>query len=335
MFSPIARHQPFRPFRSLLPPLLVVAAALMFEACDGTESPLAPAEDLPAPASESAAPDLAVAALLSPRIAFTSYRNGNQDIYLMNAQGYQVVRLTTASTYEVEPAWSYDNKRIALVRPRLDASKVTHYDIYIIDADGTHGHWARPTPYLYNLGSPSWAPDGSHLLATVSANGTTYPAWLHLSSGTIGFFPDAGGILQGQQPSYDPTGQRIVFIGSNSKSLDVMNANASGHVKLLSAPGSTIEGPVFSPDGKRIAFSNAASNGDQEIFVRNADGSVKRLTYTAGTDLWPSWSPDGSRIVFGSTRNGKLQIWTMSATGGSATRISRNSYTERTPAFSH
>ena len=119
------------------------------------------------------------------------------------------------------------------------------------------------------------------------------------------------------------------------KTLEVMNADGTGHTVLLSAPGATIDAPVFSPDGKRIAFSNAAANGDQEIFVRNADGSVDRLTYAAGTDLSPSWSPDGSRIAFTSTRNGKLQIWTMSSSGGSATRISRNAYAERTPAYSH
>jgi TolB protein len=106
-------------------------------------------------------------------------------------------------------------------------------------------------------------------------------------------------------------------------------------VTLLSASGSNIDGPAFSPDGKRIAFSNAASNGDQELFVKSlVDGSVKRLTYSTGDDLWPTWSPD-SKIVFGSTRNGRFQIWSVSDTGGSATRLSHNSYTEKTPAYSY
>ena len=83
-------------------------------------------------------------------------------------------------------------------------------------------------------------------------------------------------------------------------------------------------------------FSNSASNGDQEIFVKSlVDGLVKRLTYATGPDLWPNWSPDGSKIVFSSNRNGHLQIWSVSATGGSATRLSHNSYDERTPVWSH
>jgi Tol biopolymer transport system component len=176
-------------------------------------------------------------------------------------------------------------------------------------------------------------------MVTVTAqDGRWYVGWLHLASGTIGNFAIGGQPVLGKQPSYDATGQRIVYVSTSSYkyNLDVVNANGSGHVTLLSASGSNIDGPAFSPDGKRIAFSNTAGNGDQEIFVKSlVDGSVKRLTYSTGTDLWPSWSPDGTKIVFSSTRNGQLQIWSMSATGGRATRISHNSYAERTPAYSH
>jgi len=273
--------------------------------------------------------------LSTPRIAFGSYRNGNQDIYLMDPQGYNVKRLTTASAYEVSPAWSWNNKRIALIRPRKDASNVTHSDIYLINADGTNGHWVLSTPSPYNLSTPSWSPDGSHILVTISDGGWRL-GWVNLANRILGNLTSGGGPVAGKQPSYDPTGQKIVYVGLNSKSLDLINPDGSGHVTIGLAPNSTLDGPVFSPDGKRIAFSNAASNGDQEIFVKSlVDGSVKRLTYATGADLWPNWSPDGSKIVFSSTRNGHIQIWSVSATGGSATRLSHNSYDERTPVWSH
>jgi Tol biopolymer transport system component len=324
--------------------LVVLALSGVLGACSDTDSPLAPGGADEAlvtadEASQASAPEALITALTSPRIAFSSYRNSNNDIYLMDPQGYQVKRMTTPSTWEGSPSWSWDNKRIALVRPRKDASNVTHYDIYLINADGTNGHWARSTPSPYNLAAPSWHPDGSHIMVTITAqDGRWYVGWLHLATGTIGNFAIGGQPVLGKQPSYDATGQRIVYVSTSSYkySLDVVNANGSGHVTLLSASGSNIDGPAFSPDGKRIAFSNTAGNGDQEIFVKSlVDGSVKRLTYSTGTDLWPSWSPDGTKIVFSSTRNGQLQIWSMSATGGRATRISHNSYAERTPAYSH
>ena len=335
------QHPMLQLFQALLPRLFFLSATLALGACGDTDSPLAPggAEEAPVTAGETlqaSAPEALVVTLSTPRIAFGSYRNGNQDIYLMDPQGYNVKRLTTASAYEVTPAWSWDNKRIALIRPRKDASNVTHSDIYLINADGTNGHWVLSTPSPYNLSTPSWSPDGSHILVTISDVACWRLGWVHLTSRILGNLTSGGGLVAGKQPSYDPTGQKIVYVGLNSKSLDLINHDGSGHVTLGLAPNSTLDGPVFSPDGKRIAFSNAASNGDQEIFVKSlVDGSVKRLTYATGADLWPNWSPDGSKIVFGSNRNGHLQIWSVSATGGSATRLSHNSYDERTPVWSH
>jgi TolB protein len=327
---------------SVIPLLLVLALSVALGACGDSDTPLAPggADEAPVTADEvpqASAPEALVATLSTQRIAFASYRNGNQDIYLMDPQGYNVKRLTTASAYEVSPAWSWDNKRIALVRPRKDASNISHSDIYLINADGTNGHWALSTPSPYDLAYPSWSPDGSHILVTLTYQGVWQVGSVHLANRNLRFFTTSGSAwVLGKQPSYDPTGQRIVYVGSSSKSLDLINADGSGHVTLGVVPKPTLDGPAFSPDGKRLAFSNAASNGDQEIFVKSlVDGSVKRLTYSTGTDLWPSWSPDGSKIVFSSTRNGKLQIWSMSAGGGSATRLSHNSYSERTPVYSH
>ena len=323
--------------RSLLSWVFALGAATMLSACDTADSPLSPAAaDEPAVSGmePTSAPDYAVTAT-SPLIAFSSYRNGNNDIYTMDPTGYHVTRLTTNSRWEASPAWSWDNTRIAFVRPRKDAANVTHYDIYLMNPDGSHGHWALPTPSPYNLSSPSWAPDGSHILVAISEQGASYLGWINLGKGVLGNLTSGGNLVAGTEPSYNPTGQRITYVGSSGESLDLMNADGTGHMTLLSASGSTVEGPVFSPNGSRIVFSNSIG-GDQELFMMSlADGTTKRLTYSTGTDFWPTWSPDGSKIVFTSTRNGHLQTWSMNASGGSATRLSHNSYDERTPAYSH
>jgi TolB protein len=342
MFSSPRQDPILRSSHSVIPLLLALSLSVALGACGDSDSPLAPGGTEEAPvttdeAPQASTPEALVATLSTPRIAFASYRNGNQDIYSMDPQGYNVKRLTTVSAYEVAPAWSWDNKRIALVRPRKDAANVTHSDIYLINADGTNGNWARSTPSPYSLMYPSWHPDGSHLLVTVAKDGKWYVGWLHLASGVIGNLAIGGQAVLGTQASYDATGQRIVYVSTSSYkySLDVVNANGTGHATLLSAPGSTIDRPAFSPDGKQIAFVNTVSNGDYEIFLRKADGSIKRLTYSTGDDGWPTWSPDGSKIVFTSRRNGRTQIWSMSAAGGSATRLSHNSYSEQSSAYSH
>jgi TolB protein len=78
--------------------------------------------------------------------------------------------------------------------------------------------------------------------------------------------------------------------------------------------------PVFSPDGKQIAFMSGR-DGNPEIYVMNVDGSnLRRLTNHPAEDSSPTWSPSGSQIAFTSGRTGKPQIYVMSAADGSGLR---------------
>ena len=69
--------------------------------------------------------------------------------------------------------------------------------------------------------------------------------------------------------------------------------------------------PVWSPDGKRIAFTTN-SDGNYEIYLMNADGSgARNLTCHPAQDNYPTWSPDGTKIAFISNRAGGYDIFVM------------------------
>ena len=153
----------FSPFRRFRPLSLAAASVLSFAACNGGDSPLAPQDA--APVVEAVAP--ADAALITAqRIAFLSPRNGALSVFKMDPAGNNVVRLTKTADPVYQPAWSYDNKRIAMVRTRWDGN-VSHDDIWLVNADGTNGHWLRGEMSPWSLKDPSWAPDGSHLLVSM------------------------------------------------------------------------------------------------------------------------------------------------------------------------
>jgi TolB protein len=79
--------------------------------------------------------------------------------------------------------------------------------------------------------------------------------------------------------------------------------------------------PVFSPDGRQIAFSSVR-DGNNEIYVINEDGSnLRRLTNHPAADITPTWSPSGDRIAFTSDRTGSPQIYVMGADGSNVERI--------------
>lgn len=124
--------------------------------------------------------------------------------------------------------------------------------------------------------------------------------------------------------------------GSRNWEIYSMKLDGSGLTNLTMSEGSDTE-PVWSPDGKKIAFVSNRNGGllNTEIYVMDADGSNQtRLTFNPARDYSPTWSPDGTRIAFVSQRTGKDQIFVMDADGGNISRLSDGNGIDRFPAWS-
>ncbi len=93
----------------------------------------------------------------------------------------------------------------------------------------------------------------------------------------------------------------------------VMNADGSD-VTLVTNNTALNFGPVWSPDGRRIALSSNVL-GDFQIFSINADGTGMTQISNAAQAFNPWWSPDGRRIAFTSNRDGNYDVFVMNADG--------------------
>src|SRR6185295_17623396 len=93
------------------------------------------------------------------KIAFSSNRDGNPEIYTMKLDNSEVTRLTNNSVYDGEPAWSPDGTKIAFTSAREGNS-----DIYLMNADGSEQN--RLTHTAGNDGDASWSPDGTRIAFT-------------------------------------------------------------------------------------------------------------------------------------------------------------------------
>jgi Tol biopolymer transport system component len=99
-------------------------------------------------------------------------------------------------------------------------------------------------------------------------------------------------------------------------------------------PGERVSAPVWSPDGKRIAWS-AVVDGQADVFVANADGSVPvNLTQHAANDSQPTWSPDGTQLAFISDRAGFPHVFTMSANGEDVEQRTKGEFSADSPNWS-
>jgi Tol biopolymer transport system component len=97
-------------------------------------------------------------------------------------------------------------------------------------------------------------------------------------------------------------GSTIFGIGVPAQEIVTVRPDGSGLVNLTNNPADDIT-PIYSPDGRTIAFSSNRS-GLYKIYLMGSDGTnVTQLTRGASNDRYPSFSPDGRRMVFSSDRD--------------------------------
>jgi Tol biopolymer transport system component len=94
---------------------------------------------------------------------------------------------------------------------------------------------------------------------------------------------------------------------------------------IESSPGRPdVQAPVWSPDGRRIAFLNKRDGG-KEIYVVSADGrGQRRLARDATFFATPGWSPDGRTLAFEGVRDGTTGVYSVNADGSGQRRLARN-----------
>ena len=236
------------------------------------------------------------------RIAFGSDRDGNSEIYVMNADGTNQRRLTNHPKNDWSPSWSPDGKRIAFMSDRDEHAHPIHdwrsptSEIYVMDANG--GNQQNLTNDPHNDRSPSWSPDGKHIV----------------------FSSDRDGHFRSR-------------FGTTSE-IYVMDADGGNQQNITNNP-SADKDPSWSPNGKRIAFSSTR-NGQTDIYVMDANGgNQQNITNHPDRDWHPSWSPDGERIAFVSSRTRDLNrdIYVMDADGGNPRNLTNHPEDDEDPAW--
>ena len=269
---------------------------------------------------------IVVAQSTTAKIAFASQRDGNNEIYVMNADGTNQVRLTNNPANDESPTWSPDRSRIAFASQR-DGNN----EIYVMNADGTNQ--VRLTNNNAAENSLVWSPNGSKIAFRSERDGN-FEIYVMNVDGTNQTRLTNNNANDGVQ-AWSPDSSKIAFTSERDGNFEiyVMNADGTNQVRLTNNNAAD-NFPAWSPNGSKIAFASER-DGNFEIYVMNADGNNQtRLTNNSFRDNVPAWSPDSNKIAFASERDGNFEIYVMNADGNNQTRLTNNGAIDGLPSWS-
>ena len=306
--------------------------------------------------------------LKKTRIAFVSMRDGNPEIYIMNADGTNVKRLTDNDDDDYYPLWSPDGKTIAFYSCSKGRNQVKKCGISVIGADGTNQK--RLTNFRFGPYFISWSPNGKKIvfqargakpsMYVINVDGTDLKAFgkTHHDTALCSWSPDGtkfaywsthegmGEIyvmsvddttskrltntpkIRDKDPSWWPDENKIAF--ESDGKMYVMDADGTDPIPLPDGP--VPEDQVYtSPDRMKILFESDRN----QIYTMDINGTnPKRLTNTPAPNDSPSWSPDSKKIAFASERYGNWEIYMMNADGTNPIRLTKSPDDDTQPAWS-
>jgi Tol biopolymer transport system component len=227
------------------------------------------------------------------KIVFRTNRDGNAEIYTMNADGTNRVDLTRSPAEEVEPRWSPDGTRIVFA-----SNRTGNYEIYTMAADGTGV--TRLTFTSANNRRPAWTAEGAILFhSDRDGNREIYR-----------MNADGSGQTNLTQSTTDdgyataaPRGDKVAFTSDRGGDyhLYLLNAGSGGVQQVTNTAGAQDFEANWSPSGNDLVFVRFDSGfNTSDLYVAHSNGSgLRQLTSTPDrTEFEPAWSPDGKRIVF-------------------------------------
>ena len=143
------------------------------------------------------------------KIVFYSKRDGNTEIYTMNSDGSNQIRLTFNNASDSSPAWSPNGRQIVFHSYRDDDQNP---EIYVMDADGSNQR--RLTHHAGIDGDPDWSPDGKQIAFISDRDAKEGEPNLEIYT----MDADGGNVRQVtnmgfvQRPRWSPDGKWILFM---------------------------------------------------------------------------------------------------------------------------
>jgi TolB protein len=279
--------------------------------------------DLDAATDPPSDPLSTLALLEGEVVVFASDRDGDFDIYAIDAARGGQRRLAATDLSERNPALAPDGRTIAYV-----VGDEPDRDIWLMDADG-----GRKRPFITDPTDdtdPVWSADGSMFAFSSRRSDPAFDIFAIRDRGD-GFEPHTARNLTArpaleQGPAWSPSGQRIAIASSEDGGpRDIVLIDPDDTDVRMRRTSTTDDdfGPAFAPDGRSILFARRnpcltcpGLLGQSDIYRIEGQGRPSPITTTSERDeMMPEWSPDGRAFVVSAGSPGEMDLYVISRDG--------------------
>ena len=270
----------------------------------------------------------------TPKILFTSARDGNREVYIMNPDGSEQVGLTDHPANDLNAVWSPTGDQVLFISDR-DGKR----DLYLMNPDGSNirRHFEKERKRNFTLRDyPTWSPDGKQF-AYMRINWDKDIYAIHITNLEE---QEENFVANGLHPAWSPDGAEIAYTPLEDGRMTLINVRTSAKKRIL--PRKELGGqamPSWSAMADKLTFSWNNNRlppdfkpGDElpegwtdkhTIYIANRDGTgLQQLVDEAGPMAEnPELSPNGKEILYTQKIKGSLQIFKLDINSGVRTQL--------------
>ncbi|MYK16892.1 hypothetical protein F4055_01815 [Candidatus Poribacteria bacterium] len=264
------------------------------------------------------------------KILFTSVRDGNYEVYIMNTDGSHQVNLTQNRADDFQAVWAPTGEQILFVSDRDGGT----HDLYLMNPDGSDIRRVFKRKRRINRSNPSWAPDGKQIAYSVR-DWNCSRSIIYIA--TLGKEKEMEFVMDATDPAWSPDGsgiacsieERLTFVNLRTRARKQFLPKKAIQWQRHSSWSATSHQLVFSGNNHAVPVDRQQRNewmDKNTIFIINRNGTgLRQLVDEAGPYAWsPELSPDGREVLYTQGINGAHQILKINVHSGRRTRLTDN-----------